>query len=116
MTDIKVIDSSAKKKRIVRTKSTQALTDLRTWLQTLHPAIKPNLHVNGKDYPACVLTVDFGTPLEPFELSSDQATELPKKLRAAVKEIFSHKEIPEGDVRIWNDSNGVWWTGIKHWN
>jgi hypothetical protein len=110
------IKTAPAKKRATRTKLTHALDDLQAWLQTLHPAIKPSVHVNGKDYPACVLTVDFGTPLEPFELNSDQATELPKKIRAAVREIFVHKDIPDNEVRIWNDANGVWWSGIKHWN
>jgi hypothetical protein len=111
MTDIK------KKKIPTRqVKTNFALDDLKTWLLTLHPAIKPTTHVNGKDYPACIISVDFGTPLEPFELTPEQATELPKKLKAATKQIYQ-KDITENDVRIWNDSlNGVWWTGVKHWS
>ena len=78
---------------------------------TLHPAIKPTLHVNGKDYPFCVLTVDFGSPLEPFEPSSDQATEMLKKLKAATKELIAKTAEDNPSVRVYNDTpNGVWWT------
>jgi len=118
MTNIKTpvaAEKTEKKKRLSKPKPTNALVDLKTWLQTLNPAIKPTTHVNGKDFPACILTVDFGTPLEPFELTPDQATELPKKMRAAVREIYS-KDVPDSEVRIWNDTNGIWWSGVKHWN
>jgi predicted glycosyltransferase len=108
-------ETIAKKKRIVKQK-VAAMDDLRAWLMTLHPAIKPTVHVNGKDYPACVVTVDFGVPLEPLELTAEQATELPKKLKALTKEILHPKEIQDSEIRIWNDTaNGVWWTGTKHW-
>lgn len=103
------------KKRPITTKKSVALTDMKSWLATLFPGVMPTVHVNGKDYQPCILTVDFGTPLEPIELSVDQATELPKRMKAAVKEILPNIA-HDNDIRIWSDTNnGIWWAGTRHW-
>lgn len=111
-----MVEKTIVKKRSAAVKKTQALSDIKSWLTTLVPGITPTVHVNGKDYLSCIVAVDFGTPLTPFELSVDQATELPKRMKAVVKEILPNP-VQDNDIRIWSDTNnGVWWAGTRHWS
>ncbi len=80
----------------------------RSWLGTLSVPVKPTLKVNGNAFPAVVLAVDFGTPLEPFRLSSEQSSELSRRMKELTTNVTGRSP-----VRINNDhSNGVYWTSV----
>ncbi len=87
------------------------LTELKTFLETIEATVPPSIHINGTNYPNCVLAVDFGQPLKPTKLSNEQQGELGAHLKRATK-IVMNKEV---NVRVSSDpQTGIWWTTASH--
>jgi hypothetical protein len=92
-----------KKPKIIRSE----VEDFKMWLSTLEVGVTPSVHINGSEYDTCVMTVDFGVPLEPVPLTPEQSSELVTRLRNATKFIMNN----DVKVGVMNDaSNGIWWT------
>lgn len=88
-----------------------AIEDLKSWLLSLDEHIKPTLHINGPEFPNCIITVDFGEPLTPWEFNNDQTSELTKKMKNASREIM--KMPADGNVKFWVDAvYGIFWTSV----
>ena len=85
------------------------LSDLQNFLSQIKTELKPSLHVNGSSYLNCVLTVDFGQPLNPPNISSEEEDKLKEKMRASTKLIVNR---PDASIRISNDplANMYWST------
>lgn len=71
----------------------------------------PKLHVNGSAYAnVAVITVDFGSPLdESTRLTGEQHADLAAKMKFITRGILGK---PDVNVRVQNDSNGVFWTFV----
>ncbi len=87
------------------TSSVARLTD---WLSGLKLHVKPTLKINGPIYTSAILAVDFGSPIEPVRLTSEQAHDLAYLIKAATTEITGRRS-----VRVNHDTNnGIYWTSI----
>ena len=99
-----------KKPRLHQKKQSQSVNDLTeftTWLSSLESGVTPTVHVNGPIYTSCVLTVDFGTPLDGIKITTEQSNEMANRLRNVTKAILNR----DVKVSIMNDpANGIWWT------
>ena len=101
-------DTKPRQPRIKRTGND--LVDFKTWLDSLELGINPTIHVNGVDYTACVLTVDFGTPLKGIKLTQEQSLELSTRMRSLTKTVINRVDAKVG---ISTDHfNGIWWTNV----
>ncbi len=90
-----------------KSKSSAHLNNLKNWLVALDTGdVKPSIHINS-GYNLAVIVVDFGSPVEPIKLNSDQFTEFSKLVKAATKEVINK----DTSVRLSVD-NGVHWTSI----
>ena len=85
-------------------------TEFKAWLAALEGANNPTLHINGKAYTSCLLTVDFGTPLESYRLDNAQQSDLVNFMRQAGRAILSNEN---ASIRCTPDnSNGVWFASL----
>lgn len=83
---------------------------LKDFLGSLGLDYTPTVHVNGRIFVQALLTVDFGAPLKPVKLSSEQVQELNDHMRAVARDIIGR----DGNIRISHDSaNGnVYWASV----
>jgi len=87
------------------------LAEFRAWLANLDPTIAPSLHINGPAYQNAVLVVDFGQPLKPLRLTTEQSSELVTRIREAVRLLVGRETSP---VRVHTDSQtGVWHASLS---
>lgn len=100
-----------KTKRVApRRKGRVEFDDFKLWLASMGAATAPTLHVNGTSYGSAVLTVDFGTPLQKYEITPEQNAELVSRMRKATRDLYGS----DVNVRVSNDSsNGVWWASVS---
>lgn len=86
------------------------LNDLRNYVASLDVPVKPSVHVNGGSFHSAVLTVDFGQPLEPLKLTSEQVNGLTSAMREAARQVARSNS----NVRINADSNNglVYWASL----
>ncbi len=113
-----VIVTPEKKAKAVKPKSTKPrkktddLSDIRGFLAQLETEFKPSLHVNtvnGTSFLNCVLTVDFGQPLNPPKLSEEEEEKLKEKMKVATKLVLNR----DVGIRVLNDPYyGIWWTSV----
>lgn len=85
-----------------------AVTELRTWLHALDLPFKPGLHINGLPWSEAMLAVDFGQPIEPIRISTEEKEELIGKMRSATCALLGRQTV----VDVQNDRNGIYWTAI----
>ena len=112
-TDKKEIGAVQKKEHLIKKPEVKKLKnglseveDFKAWLATLEIGVIPSVHVNGSSYESCIMTVDFGVPLEPILLSPEQSSELVTRLRNVTKFVME-KDVK---VSVMNDvNNGIWW-------
>lgn len=89
---------------------TAEVTDFKVWLKALDLGIDPNVHINGCQHLACVVTVDFGTPKGGVKLTNEQISDLVYRMRAMTRTVMGR----EVKVGVMNDAtNGIWWTNIN---
>lgn len=83
--------------------------NFKTWLSNFPTS--PKLHVNGASYAnVAVIAVDFGNPLdESTRLTGEQHADLAAKMKFITRGILGKPDI---NVRVQNDSNGVFWTFV----
>lgn len=118
MSDVIVTPETTKKASKPKVKSTKPrnkttdLSDIQSFLSQLETEFKPSLHVNtvnGTSFLNCVLTVDFGQPLNPPKLSEEDEEKLKEKMRAATKLVLNR----DVGIRVLNDPYyGIWWTSV----
>jgi hypothetical protein len=91
-------------------KSKNEIEDFKIWLKTLPTA--PKLHVNGAEYSAAIISIDFGTPLEEApKMTTEQNAELVAKMKSSTRFLYNK---PDMNVRVQSDTNnGIWWTSIN---
>jgi len=83
--------------------------EFKKFLASLETGVEPNLHINGHHFTTAVVVVDFGTPLRPIKLSSDQTQELFARLRKLTKEVIG-KDV---HIRVSNEyQHGVFWSSL----
>lgn len=93
----------APRKRVVSS------ADMEAFLASLNTTVRPTLHVNGAEYRNAILTVDFGEPLEPFVLSSDDLQELVTRMRGLAREVLGR----DATININPDKNrGIMWASV----
>lgn len=93
-----------------KARSLPELSALRDWCASLNFAVRPTVHVNGPQFHACVLTVDFGTPLVQERLDQDQQNELGALMVRATADVIGR----EGGIGVSNDlREGVWYTTTR---
>jgi hypothetical protein len=85
--------------------------ELRKFLASLDTGVDPDLHINGSHFTNAVVVVDFGTPLKPIKLSTEQSADLSARLRKLTRELYGNREV---NVRINSDyQNGIYYTSIN---
>lgn len=90
-----------------------AMSDLQKLLDSM--AFPYSIHVNGKEHPGAVLTVDFGAPLQSVRLNSEQNQELAGALRRAAKEVMRGRENRDMNIRVSSDNYGglIYWASVQ---
>lgn len=79
---------------------------LQLWLNSQGFSVSPTVHVNGHTFSTAYVTVDFGTPLTPVNISDEQTSELTERLRELAREVVGRPV----NVRISHDPfNGIYW-------
>lgn len=91
--------------------SSSSRAELESFLSSLDLPNKPSVHVNGREHPTALVVVDFGAPLEPVRLNSEQSQELAGKLRKFARDLIT-KEV---NIRVSSDnySGVVYWASIQ---
>jgi hypothetical protein len=85
------------------------LNSLKTCLDGFGLEVKPTIHVNGAQFPTAIATVDFGAPLVPLKITSDQSSAMSDGLRSLARAVIGR----DTNIRISNDgSNGIYWANI----
>ena len=93
----------------VKSKRKNGKTELLEFLQTLETPLKPKLHINGSEFYGCILTVDFGQPLEPPVLSQQEEEKLKDIMRSTARWVIGK----DFNIRISHDpEGGVWWASL----
>lgn len=70
--------------------------------------VKPTIHINGYLHPTAIVTVDFGTPLEEYTLSSEQITMMGEQIISLAQNITNKQKIRfNADL-----DNGVYWASM----
>lgn len=95
-----------------KVKETAAMDVFLGYLKDLNPGEPTaSIHVNGHQFTTTsIITVDFGQPLKPVRLTSDQQHLVGEHLRAATKELLGR----EVQVRVHSDpSHGVMWSSLN---
>lgn len=102
-------------------KKSSARGELENFLNGLGLETKPAIHVNGKDHPTALVTVDFGYPTPPVRLSQEQSQELGAKLRKFARELLSDVAIQrlnaeQSVLRVSSDNylGVVYWVALQH--
>lgn len=92
----------------MRNKNDSATNNLVSWLAEQKFPINPAVKVNGSSFPNVVLVVDFGSPLEPVRLTSEQGNDLSHLIKESVTAITGKR-----NVRInFDNNNGVFWASV----
>lgn len=92
--------------KISRNDRQSRIDDFTRWLEGVGGS--PKLHVNGPSFSTAVVSVDFGSPLEPVRLSQDVSSEMHSRLRELTTDLTGRRS-----VRIQFDHlNGVYWASI----
>lgn len=90
-------------------RESMSIMEFRDWLIGLDDEFPPTLHVNGKNHPQSVVTVDFGQPPRPPKITPEQSQELVNRMRRLTNEIMGR----EMNVRVsFDHQNGIYWAGI----
>lgn len=122
MTENKAVDSTASRNQNRSRKAAPAgnsrpnrqarrvdVAELTEWFGTLSLPITPSIKINGPLHPTAVIAVDFGAPLNPVRLTSEQVQDLSGRLRKLTRDLYSQ----EVNVRVSSDSqNGVFWSSV----
>ncbi len=81
---------------------------LEDWLASLNLHVKPTVHVNP-NFSGAVIVVDFGSPVVPVQLSSEQNSELNSRMKGISKTLISNNNV---NVKVSFDApNGVHYAG-----
>ncbi len=92
-------------------KNNDNIETFKEWLATF-PVGNPSVKVNGSAFSSAVVTIDFGTPLEPLNLTSEKNADARAELQSRMKELTTALT-GRRSVRVNSDhSNGVYWTSI----
>jgi hypothetical protein len=85
------------------------VSEINTYLESLGLAVTPTVHINGRAFSTCLVTVDFGQPLTPVRLTSEQNGEFTERLRELAKRVLGR----DANIRISHDGpNGVYWASV----
>lgn len=86
------------------------LAEFNTFLSTIECEVKPTIHVNGSAHSSAIVTVDFGSPIEQFRLTSDDNADVTERLRHLARTIVARDTV---NIRISYDApNGIFWASI----
>lgn len=85
----------------------ESIENFQNWL-TEFPVGRPSLKVNGSSFTTAVIAVDFGSPLEPIKLTSEQNSELHSRMKELTTALTGRRT-----VRVnFDHNNGVYFTNI----
>ena len=86
------------------------LVEFKTFLSTIDCEVNPTVHVNGSAYSSAIVTVDFGSPVNQFRLTSDDNAEVTERLRYLARVVVGREA---ASIRISNDGpNGIFWASL----
>lgn len=86
------------------------LAELTTFLSTIECEVKPTVHVNGSAYASALVSIDFGSPINQFRLTSDDNTEVTERLRRLSRAIVGRET---ANIRISHDGqNGIFYASL----
>jgi type IV secretory pathway ATPase VirB11/archaellum biosynthesis ATPase len=112
------VDASARRNKKSRGESASVrnrrlieASALHQFITDLNLKAVPSIHINGPAFASAIVTVDFGAPLEPVKLTSDENAEISERLRELTRTVIS-REVP---VQIETDTkNGlVYWSRLS---
>lgn len=85
----------------------ESIDSFKDWLANF-PVGSPIAKINGSAFAGAVVTVDFGSPLEPVKLGAEHNQELHARMKELTTSLTGRR-----NVRVQFDhNNGVYWASI----
>jgi len=86
----------------------EMIAEMNRFLNGMKLHVTPSLKVNGSAFPQAVIAVDFGVPLEPVKLTTEQNAEVGYRMKELTTALTGRRS-----VRVnYDNSNGIYWTNV----